>query len=552
MISTNHIPLQQGKPVFLNWNVNEKIDKAIDLLKQAVDCSLLDVPRLEIIDLFEKNPRVGMALYDVLLSYFFSFRIQKIHPSVTSDELRGRFYEFLSQNSSGFVPQAQRSTFLRDFAVSQELESGTIEELLFADHQLFRKLVMYQEPTSTSTISLYNYDLLDSLLRLSVEIKLIFSSPVPGSLIKKIFFLSKKFGTLIEFKRIIPDQLTDSPIQCTLIGPNELVGKSTKYGKQLSILFFYIYGFLVKENLDFELKIKYEFYGRNRQYSCQGKDLPKFELPSSYQPQESEAFDSEVEKQFYMRVNGMRGWDVEREPDIIVLEDGRVIIPDFRLIRRSSSYFLEIVGFWTQDYVLKKVERYKELYALNPSFPMLLLVDSKLLFPSDIGFPLFVYDKKRFPIPNILNYLDQLTQDESAHHLESIMDTAEDKLKTIIESSEKEFFTLEELAKVFGTSYEKELREVLAYLKEQTSFKNINWTLIANFGIVSEKFLEQLKEQVTGIFSAAEKSELPFSQVEDALSHLISDQKLLLALLTKLGFKISWKSLSQQIISLPS
>ncbi|MFX0094246.1 MAG: DUF790 family protein, partial [Candidatus Hodarchaeota archaeon] len=299
------------------------------------------------------------------------------------------------------------------------------------------------------------------------------------------------------------------------------------------------------------LEFKFEVFGRKRIYSCQGINLPKFELPSGYQPQESESFDSNVEKQIFMRMNGLRGWTIERESDIIVLEDGRVIIPDFKLFRRSSSWFLEVVGFWTEDYIHKKVDRYKELYALSPSFPILLLVDNKLDFPSDIGFPIFLYDKKKFPIPEILHYLDHVTEEETAHHLEFIKRTAADKLKLLVQSSTNNFFTLKELEKIFEISHEGELREILTFLEEKSLFRNINWIFIPNFGIISEIFLNQLKEQTLGIFSAGQKSALPLSLVLEPLSQQISDQKLLLALLQRLGFKISWKSLSQQIISLP-
>ena len=52
-------------------------------------------------------------------------------------------------------------------------------------------------------------------------------------------------------------------------------------------------------------------------------------------------------------------WDVIREPQPTETS-GRLIFPDFELIHRHNPerrWFLEIVGFWTREYLMEKLGR---------------------------------------------------------------------------------------------------------------------------------------------------------------------------------------------------
>jgi predicted nuclease of restriction endonuclease-like RecB superfamily len=69
-------------------------------------------------------------------------------------------------------------------------------------------------------------------------------------------------------------------------------------------------------------------------------------------------FDSKVEESFFEKFSKKdRGWVIEREGDIVVM-DGTVFIPDFTF-RRSDGRIvhLEIVGYWTPEYLQKKMSK---------------------------------------------------------------------------------------------------------------------------------------------------------------------------------------------------
>ncbi|MCZ6678539.1 MAG: DUF790 family protein, partial [Candidatus Poribacteria bacterium] len=71
-------------------------------------------------------------------------------------------------------------------------------------------------------------------------------------------------------------------------------------------------------------------------------------------------FDSELERRFAVQFETLETeWTLERETDIIDLKD-TVMIPDFGFSHRDGRRALmEIVGFWTPDYLQKKLWKLK-------------------------------------------------------------------------------------------------------------------------------------------------------------------------------------------------
>jgi hypothetical protein len=74
-------------------------------------------------------------------------------------------------------------------------------------------------------------------------------------------------------------------------------------------------------------------------------------------------YDSHIEERFAREFRRLAPeWDVVREPEPIAI-DRTLIFPDFALQHRSDPrrrWLLEIVGFWTPDYVARKLAQYRE------------------------------------------------------------------------------------------------------------------------------------------------------------------------------------------------
>ncbi len=54
-------------------------------------------------------------------------------------------------------------------------------------------------------------------------------------------------------------------------------------------------------------------------------------------------------------------WQLAREPDPLILSDGKAFIPDFVFEKYGVKVYLEIVGFWTEGLLKAKIRENKRL-----------------------------------------------------------------------------------------------------------------------------------------------------------------------------------------------
>jgi predicted nuclease of restriction endonuclease-like RecB superfamily len=69
-------------------------------------------------------------------------------------------------------------------------------------------------------------------------------------------------------------------------------------------------------------------------------------------------------------------WDLIREPEPVEAGDA-LIFPEFAVVHRrdrSTRFLLEIVGFWTSDYLQEKLDRLRRM----PCDPLVLCIDRGL------------------------------------------------------------------------------------------------------------------------------------------------------------------------------
>ena len=127
-------------------------------------------------------------------------------------------------------------------------------------------------------------------------------------------------------------------------------------------------------------------------------DLRKRKLEAQEIGAEIETYDSTLEKIFSSFSLG--SWKVKREPTI--LKAGKyAFVPDFSLQRDGMKVYLEIVGFWTPEYLEKKVEKLKEVKE-----PLILLIDRKLKC-SEKDFPAqeVIFFDKKIPANEVMKVL---------------------------------------------------------------------------------------------------------------------------------------------------
>lgn len=140
-------------------------------------------------------------------------------------------------------------------------------------------------------------------------------------------------------------------------GPVSALRQTERYGTRLAKLVPYIIS-AGRWKIEAEVKLGERTYTFREDWQT-APPLPAAAV-------EEEEFDSSIEQEFYRQVS--RVCRVEREPEVLVV-DRRVYIPDFKI----GDLYVEVVGFWTPDYLRRKYEK-----LVKVKKPLLVLVSEEL------------------------------------------------------------------------------------------------------------------------------------------------------------------------------
>ncbi|MEZ0320024.1 MAG: DUF790 family protein [Pyrobaculum sp.] len=140
-------------------------------------------------------------------------------------------------------------------------------------------------------------------------------------------------------------------------GPVSALRQTERYGTRLAKLVPYIIS-AGRWKIEAEVKLGERTYTFKEDWQS-APPLPAV-------PTAEEEFDSSIEQEFYRQVS--RVCHVEREPEVLVV-DRRVYIPDFKI----GDLYIEVVGFWTADYLKRKYEK-----LVRVKKPLLVLVSEEL------------------------------------------------------------------------------------------------------------------------------------------------------------------------------
>jgi uncharacterized protein len=278
-------------------------------------------------------------------------------------------------------------------------------------------------------------------------------------------------------------------------------------------------------------------------------------------------YDSKLEENFAKRfAQSVNGWTLIREPDPIVLSNGKALIPDFMFEKYGKKIYFEIVGFWTKEYLEKKLEKIRDITATEkasrPDFLMAVNSDYYTASSNSASIKekssisqvfnfieknhLISYTGNNIPLKPILEYLkdtEQILEQEIVNRHSDILLA---QLRQTIDTSESEatVISLEDIAEKYRVPVEAILRIVKSEFPVQEN-KNENYRKdggLTKF-IVVGKFL------------------IPTSKVNELRSQLDKDKitqyneaSLLFAtngipdechadLISKLGFAIVWKGI---------
>jgi uncharacterized protein len=240
---------------------------------------------------------------------------------------------------------------------------------------------------SEALVGWYNLSLMQTLLFNCTKLDFYISG---GLNWKRVLRTVKRLGLMYYLQQ--PQQQQENRIICSLEGPLSLFKLTDRYGTLLakllpSIIFssdkkrqsssnggeWHLDAWIVRKTMDGR-KI-YEFKISKNEIPELMTD-PYSSFPSSSITEKEEEvvgsssfyndyynFDSAVEEKFAKRFEQAEtGWRLTREPDPLVLSNGGAFIPDFMFEKYDKKIYLEIVGFWTKEYLERKLQKLADIF----------------------------------------------------------------------------------------------------------------------------------------------------------------------------------------------
>ena len=301
----------------------------------------------------------------------------------------------------------ERSAILS--AVSEELktDSDSLEASLYADLEDEMLLVGLDPIDSISLLKQYNLSLVQTLLFNATEL-----SFTAVDHWQQIFRRIKALGLIYTITRGNRDY------SVKVDGPLSVFKLERRYGVSLAKLLPSVTG-----SSFWRLTAKVvEAKGSTRLLNFEITSIHHGRYLKETASSEAEAFDSRVEENFATRFKALAsGWTLTREPGPLQV-GAQVMLPDFMFTKNGVSTYLEIVGFWTPEYLNEKIRKLEAVRDVD----MIVAVDKRLLchrFVKLREHMQLLYFKGRIPLIPILNHLKEKELALVQREVKSISDT---------------------------------------------------------------------------------------------------------------------------------
>jgi predicted nuclease of restriction endonuclease-like RecB superfamily len=499
--------------------------------------------------------------------------------------LRRKIFEESSRNGYP-ATEDERKQILQKFATESNLTTDELEIAMWADLDKNKYLKNFESLSPLQLISWYNISILQSLLLNCIKLEF---SVYGGFSWKKILRKIKQLGLMYFLfhennlesesnkqtrnQEMVFNSKKDKRVICTVEGPLSIVRLTDKYGTAMAkliplIIFTDIWSIdaiILRKSIS-GVRKTYRF-----QISNKDKDLPLFDA-SKVQPQSEsnmnsgsiyknaiDNFDSIVEKKFMDKfLKFSIGWNLIREPDPLILSNGKAFIPDFVFEKYGIKVYLEIVGFWTSEYLKRKLEKIKDLLNTKSATSVgadLLIVANIDNYISENGDKtmidsifskyiarnnLIFYKKDQIPFGPIIKYLkdidSRIIDDISINFNNSIVK----ELESIIEEKQNKIIFLKQVSDKQNIPVESVLKTIRNLQSNNdastTAIKNRlrGFLLLDNYLISNDKIDELLPE-------LDKLKKLP-----DAVRFLGENnipEECITSLIPKIGFEIVWNGI---------
>ena len=406
---------------------------------------------------------------------------------------RARKAAFAAGESVGVVTETERETALTRAAERLGVESAAVADSLYAD-LADRQVLVSVDPRwgPDQLLTQYNLSLAQTALFDATEVRV--RSSDPRTLVSAV----KRLRLLYEVRK------TDDGREVVVTGPDRLFRRTRRYGTRFARLLRS--GAAARE---WRLEATIDDRGTERTMTLTDADVS---VPG-VEPVAEVSYDSGVEADFAARFGSLDlDWELVREPE--PLEAGAsVAIPDFAFDYEYADFrvYFEIMGFWTPEYVEKKLGQLDAIADVE----LLVAVDEDL----GVGEQIEARDHRAIPYSGtvrVKDVRDALRRYESELVAESAATIPDDLVP------DADVVTLEALAAEYGVS------ESAVEDKRFPEHERVGRTLV--------------RPTVLDALDAAVEAGMSLADAEDALGARGIDESS--AVLSRLGYRVEWEGLS--------
>ncbi|MCP8303852.1 MAG: DUF790 family protein [archaeon] len=328
------------------------------------------------------------------------------------------------------VSMDEREKIIRSVATKLNTHPEALEKALYSDVEEELILGEFDPLEQDKLIKYYNLSLTQTLLFKSMRMEFTASGNW-----KNIFRAVKRLGLMYSVEH------NGRGYTVSVDGPLSLFKMTDSYGTSLAKLLPQI---IASESW----KIRADVLGRKKSRiytfeleSGEVKDIVEDVIREDLL--EQKLYDSTVEERFARSFHTHdSGWVLRREPEPL-LAGRHVMIPDFSFEKRGVKVYLEIMGFWTQEYLERKISKLNSITNLD----MIVAVDESLACSKLQKLKgRVIYYKKYVPIKPILDHLKRVE--------EAIIEREAEELKMERIRLKGDIVSLEELAQEYSVTVE--------------------------------------------------------------------------------------------------
>lgn len=344
-------------------------------------------------------------------------------PCVVINPIDIRRMLFEESSKRGFaLTEYERNDIFNTVSKKLHINPEDVKRAMWSDLDENLVLDRFEHIDSTTLVGWYNLSLMQTLLFNATRMEFYI---LGGIYWKRILRNVKRLGLMYYLENRQQQHRTDdndyydnnnnsSSLVCSLEGPLSLFKLTDRYGTSLAKLLpsivlakedteWYIDAWVMRKTMTqgkklYQFKISNKevppfladpFYtnrysgdnnGSRRTTTTASPAAPRTSSSSSQPSPPSSSsfadnynyyFDSTVEEKFARKFNEVvgetRGWKLVREPDPLIAGDGKAFIPDFLIEKYGNRVYLEIVGFWTPEYLQRKLQKVKQIMNTNSS-----------------------------------------------------------------------------------------------------------------------------------------------------------------------------------------